>query len=407
VLAPVAFLLLALLTAAVVGYGTDPSWASVHGGVEFIYLARRLQWPLVAASLVFCVALIALVVAGKRRAWWLIGLAPVLALFAHQFATRSGAGWTVVEDPAFVDAAEAPSMSDDEYVVGVNFGDGFYAYPYAALFTSPVIVQSDRQRRMVLIWNAYANKATVLTTDRSINARDLGLVSSPANALVVYNTRYGQFINGITGKTDKHETPVGVKGTLGVYKMPWATWKAWHPQTKVMLPAGARGPTSPIEPAYPMPRDAGEPKDTRTVTIVATTQPAAIVQQDLKGVANFTAGNTRVLLLPPSITGVTRAFDRHVKGDLFPAFNVTVPDEKRGTMLIDADSQSLWTLNGRATTGELKGEQLKPIDVETNLDLRVMKFWLPGLAVVQPDAPPTIKPPPKAELEGVRPKKRR
>jgi hypothetical protein len=409
VLAPVTFLLLALLTACLVAYGTDASWASVNGGIEFIYLMRRLQWPLVAASLVFCVALIGLVVAGKRRAWWLIGLAPVLALFVHQFATGSIAGWTVVEDPPFVDAREAVSVvGDEDYVVGLVFGETAFAYPYASLFTSPVVLQSDREKRLLLIWSAYANKATALITDRSINARDLDLVSSPANALVVYNTRYGQFINGITGRTEKNEKPAGVKSKVQAYKLLWRQWRTVYPSTKVMLPSGAKGPSSPIAPAYPMPRDAGAPTDTKMITLVATTQPAAVAQADLTRPVpvNFIAGSARVLLLPAALTGVPVAFDRSVKGDLFPAFNVVTPDEKRGTMLIDADSQSLWTLTGKATTGPLKGEQLKPIAVEDHLDLRVMKFWMKDLTIVTPESPPAIRPQGKPGPEGVKPRRR-
>ena len=52
-----------------------------------ITLARRLQWPLIVLSMMACLGLIGLVITAKRRAWWLIGLAPVLALFAHRFAT--------------------------------------------------------------------------------------------------------------------------------------------------------------------------------------------------------------------------------------------------------------------------------------------------------------------------------
>ncbi|HLL91002.1 MAG TPA: hypothetical protein VK324_17005, partial [Tepidisphaeraceae bacterium] len=88
-------------------------------------------------------------------------------------------------------------------------------------------------------------------------------------------------------------------------------------------------------------------------------------------------------------------------------FGVTVPDEKRGPMLIDADSQSLWTLDGRATAGPLKGEQLRAVDVDWGLDWRVMKFWFPAMELVTPDAPPRITPQQKEGPEGVRPKPRR
>src|SRR5687768_5152856 len=67
VLLPIGLLLLAALPAAVVAYGTDPSWARVAAGLDVILLSRRLQWPMVALSLAACVALIGLVIAGRRR----------------------------------------------------------------------------------------------------------------------------------------------------------------------------------------------------------------------------------------------------------------------------------------------------------------------------------------------------
>ncbi len=403
-LAPLSFLILATLTAAVVAYGTHPDWASLSGGMEVIYIARRLQWPLITASLVFCMALITLVVAARRRAWWLIGLAPVLALFAHAFTAGPTAGWTIVEDPAFVEANEALSIAEDDYVVGVIVGDDAFAYPYAALFSSPVILQPDRERRLMLIWNAYANKATAWFVDRAIKSRELDLVSTAGNGLLVYNSRYGQFINGVTGQTNKGEKPTGFRSMVQTYKMTWQQWRTVRPMTKVMLPVNASGPTQPLVPAFPLP-EATQQDPSPSVTVVATTQPAAI-DETLHGPANFTAGETKALLLPASLAGIARAYDRRVKDDLFPSFNITVPDEKRGTMLIDTDSQSLWTLDGRATSGPLKGEQLKPITTEASLDYRVMKFWMPNLTLVTPDPPPKIEPVKKPEPEGTRPRRR-
>ena len=115
-------------------YGTHPDWAQFQYGLTLITLTRRLQWPLVAVSLVLCIALIALVISAKRRAWWLIGLAPVLALFMHRFTAGPAAPFAVLDEPAFASAAEATFVRDEDYVVGLEFQDDHYAYPYATLF---------------------------------------------------------------------------------------------------------------------------------------------------------------------------------------------------------------------------------------------------------------------------------
>lgn len=407
---PILFLSLAALCAAVVSYGVHPNWAQFDHGLELIYWSRRLQWPLVAASLVLCMVIIALVAAGRRRVWWLIGLGPVLALFAHRFATGPGAEWRVVEEPQFTPASDVRTgVADDDYVVGLTFADQSYAYPFAALYNAPVVLQSDREKRMMLIWSAYANRAVAMTVDRQVRAREIDIVSTPANALLLYNTRFGQFVNGVTGQTPDGQRPTGVRGSIATHKATWAEWRRLRPDTKLMLPVGATGPTQPLVPVMPLPPAAATQPATR-VAVVATTQPAAVAMDAVATATaplNLMAGQTPVVLLGPRVVRIPRAFDRQVREDLFPQFGVTVPDEKRGPMLIDADSQSLWTLDGRATAGPLKGEQLRAVDVDWGLDWRVMKFWFPAMELVTPDAPPRITPQQKEGPEGVRPKPRR
>jgi hypothetical protein len=243
-----------------------------------------------------------------------------------------------------------------------------------------------------LIWNAFANKATALQVTRAMKARQLDLVSSPANGLVIYNSRYGQFINGITGLTEKGTRPTDVQGPVATYTMPWQRWRALHPRTKVLLPSGPRGPTGPLLPVHALPAEfANQPR--QSVMLIATTQPVAVVESDLPHVpVVLDAEGTKVLLLPEQIAGVPSAFDRQVKDDLFPTFSLV--DAKTGVAarLIDSDSHSLWTLAGRAVSGPLKGERLRSIPVETQLDWRVMKFWFPSLQIVQPEIPPAIQP---------------
>ena len=122
-------------------YGADARWGTYPWGLGLIMLARRLQWPMIALSLILCIALLALVISGKRRAWWLIGLAPVLALFGHRFVTDPINRYGVVDDPVFVAASDAAFLGEDDYVVGVVFNDRAYAYPYACLYETPVVVQ--------------------------------------------------------------------------------------------------------------------------------------------------------------------------------------------------------------------------------------------------------------------------
>ena len=89
----------------------------------------------------------ALAISGRRRAWWLIGLAPVLALFAHRFALGPAAGRISIAGKTLRSFPPTRQrISDDDWVVGLAFGDDHFAYPYATLFSTPVVIQADHEK---------------------------------------------------------------------------------------------------------------------------------------------------------------------------------------------------------------------------------------------------------------------
>lgn len=385
-LLPILLILFATSAAAVVAYGVHPDLAQLSSGLSIIMVSRRLMWPMIALSLILCIALIGLVISGKRRAWWLIGLAPVLALFVHRFGPGSPGPTAVVENPPFVNANDPDVPEAGDYVVGLIFEDRAYAFPYRALFARPVVSLVDYDQRMLLLWSAYANRAVAVHLTRDLRVRDLEVVTSPANALVVYDRRLGQFICGVTGRLLNGGEVVGFGKSIDTTKTTWSEWRSAHPDTQVM--AGWNRSTSlpnrPILPAYKL-RVPPLPEPGTQVALLATTQPAA-VRDDLKleRPANLTIGNTRVLLLRDR-AGRLRAFDRHVKEDLFLTFELSSArsNRKREINLVDVDTQSTWTLDGRAIDGELKGQRLRSIDLDDRLYWGVMKFWYPNLELIE------------------------
>ncbi len=393
---PVAILFLATLSAAIVAYGAHPALAQYPHGIEFILLARRLQWPLVALSIVLCVALIGLVVAGRRRSWFLIGLGPVLALFAHHFApTRNLA---VVEDaPTFVSSDEAKFLRDDEFVVGLSFGDAKFAYPYAQLFDRPVILQSDHEKRLILLWSAFANRAVASTIGRTLRGRDLEIVSTPANSLLVYNARLGEFIVGVTGLTSKKEKPSGFDAPIDMSKMTWGEWRRECPATRVLAPlrGGVRtnAPSKPILPAYPMPpMSMSRPALTR-VALLGSVHPVAIDSETVsRSPMNVVVENVPVMVFRPSSGEGLRAFDRRLPNDLLPRFRLNETRGRRGGEGIfkDDDTGSSWSAEGAWVDGlkALKGKKLTRVPIEDDLYWGVMKWWYPKLTLeTGPEAP--------------------
>ena len=267
---PLIVLTFAALSAAVVAYGTHPGWGGFEHGLELIVWSRRFQWPLVALTVVLCLILIGMVILGRRRAWWLIGLGPILALFVHHFApfapdrraqweswtTRCSLTSTRRRRRASNSAAAANALpADDDWVVGVTFGDTAYAYPYAALFRTPVVFQAEHGNRMVLFWSAYANRALAFRVLGTVRRGNWRWCRCRPNALLLFDTRRGKFINGLKGLTLDGRKPAWFGTPLLTTKTTWRHWRSVNPTGKVMAwerPVAKDGGAAPAAPTRPL-----------------------------------------------------------------------------------------------------------------------------------------------------------
>jgi hypothetical protein len=232
------------------------------------------------------------------------------------------------------------------------------------------------------MWSARANHAAAFRIARELKARDLEIVSKPADTLLLYDSRLGQFIIALTGKTAHGEKPVGLNQPVETIKTTWSMWKKAHPGTRVLRgyePKGA--PSGPILPTQAGQMVDGLPAETR-IAVVATTQPCAIATESIgKQLLNATAGPAKLLMLRDPVTLRLRAFDRNVKEDLFPKFIVKSSRQHPEAAMVDSDTNSWWTLDGKAVAGPLEGSHLKELPVEEDLYWGVMKYWFPGLGM--------------------------
>jgi hypothetical protein len=397
-LLPLLLISLATLAAAVAVYGTLPQWVLYEHGLSIIEWTRRLQWPLFTLSLLFFLVLLVLIIARRHRAWWLIGFGPLLALFAQQFLTGSINAYKVLENPPCRPAAEA-QLEGDEYVVGVRLGEQHYAYPYRYLYYAPVIVQSDRERRYVLIWSAFANRAVAAQVRGSFHARNLDIVSMPANSLLVYNARVGEFINGITGLTTDGGRPAGFTGSLPTAKMPWRQWRALHPATLVMeLPQLKTQVVRPVLPHFPVPtsRPATRPGEaprpelplTTLVALIPSTQPIAFEQERLSPEPiNFEHDGVPLLAFRDPQSGRLRVYDRRFQGltSRFIRNYSSARAARHKVALLDVATNSGWTLDGLAVDAPapIKGSRLRAVPVEESLYWGVMQYWYPELKLLR------------------------
>lgn len=388
---PVILLFFATLAGAVMAYGTHANWAGYPHGFDFILFARRVQWPMAALALALCMVLVGLVIAGRRRAWWLIGLGPVLALFVHRFGSDSSNQFLVIENPAFETAASATFVGDDDWVVGVRFADADYAYPYAALFETPVVIHADHDRRLALMWSAYANRAVAVQVGRELRAADLEVVSMPANALLLYNSRLGQFVNGLTARTPGDAQPDGFGERVPITKTTWKLWRANHPETQVLMPVGSNytsAPRVPIRPTFPLPLQLppGRRPTFARVVMVEASQPIAVQTEEVgTEPLNLAAGDEPVLLFRDRRDGGVRAFERRID-DLRPRFRLNADRRREKVAFVDLDTSAGWDRSGRAVDGppEFRGRRLAPLPAEDGLYWDVMAYWTPGIKLVSP-----------------------
>jgi hypothetical protein len=375
--------LAALASAAVVAFGTHPDLARHARGLDWIMAVRRLQWPLVLLCLVSCLGLIALVVGGKRRAAWLIVLAPILFLFYQRFAGDEFRRMAILDNPPFVAPEKAPGLKPESNVIGLVIEGQPYAYPCAALYLAPVIVHAEADKRVLVMYSPYAGRARAALVDNTIKPRELDVVSMPANATLLYNARIGQFINAFTGATPAGNRPDGFLAPLDPRKLTWREWYALHPDTKVLGTAmagqaGERGlPRFPTHPA-----DLQLPPETR-VTLLGTAKPAVLQSAKLTGLPlNLTAGGSNLLIVQDK--GGLRVFDRAVKGDLFPRFTRKSVPKHPEIAFVDSDTGSFWTADGVCVEGYVKGEHLRPISVEDDLPYGTVKSFYPAAELIRP-----------------------
>ena len=374
-LLPLLLIALATGSAGIIAYGTDPALAHWAHGMAMIMLSRRLQWPLVTLCLILCIALLALVISGKHRAWWLIALAPILALFFHQFAPWGNQRLYIVD---FVPAEQA-TLRNDDWIVGITFGDQDYALPYRALYTMPVVFITDYDKRMIVMWSARANRAAAWTISRELKSRDLEIASTPADTLLLFDKRLGQFIVAIDGQTPHGEKPIGFEQLVPTVKTTWPVWQKLHPMTKVLGGYDfGDAPAGPVLPSDPEQIIDGAATETH-IAIVQTATPSAIREDGIDNrPRNVVAGQTRLLIFRDASLQL-HAFDRNAKEDLFLTFVPKTNRRIKEAAMVDSDTNSWWTITGKAVQGPLKGTQLKELTIEPDLYWGVMKRWYPQL----------------------------
>jgi hypothetical protein len=302
-------------------------------------------------------------------------------LFFHQFSPWGNQKLYITE---FV-AADQPALRDEDWVVGLEFGDQAYALPYRSLYSMPIVFLTDYDKRAMVMWSAHADRASAWTVSREFKPRDLEIVSTPLDTLLLFDKRLGQFIIALNGQTPLGEKPIGLEQPIATTKTTWAIWAKAHPTTKVL--AGydflADAPSSPV-----LPSDATGSVDGlaggTAIAVVTTSVMAAVPENAITHEpSNLVAGQTRLLVFRDA-SNQMHAFDRNAKEDLFLTFVPKMSRKVKDAVMIDSDTNSWWTIGGKAVQGPLMGTQLKELPIESDLYWGVTKRWYPQATLARP-----------------------
>jgi hypothetical protein len=185
--------------------------------------------------------------------------------------------------------------------------------------------------------------------------------------------------------------------------MTWKSWRALHPGTLVLCPPPGwtpGAPTQPAPPRYPMPGLApGRLASTATVALIDGPRPMLVRDSDVTAVPlNMLVGRDPLLLFRDG-AGAIKAYLRQANGDLTPRFYPISIVNHPGFAFSERDSNSFWADDGRALDGPLKGEKLKPFDVDDQVYLDVIRYWYPEAPLLTPqpaDIGRAPAPPPRA-----------
>jgi hypothetical protein len=340
----------------------------------------------------------------------------VLVLFAQRFAGDTEP-YAVADEPQFVDADKADDIAADHWVIGIRFGDRSFAYPMAVLYAEPVVVQTEHDRKLVIFWNARANRVTAFEAATDFRGRDLDIVGTPAGSLLVYNAAHAQFIVGVTGLTPDRQSPTGLLSPLATVKTTFAKWKQANPGGKVMRPGVAVEPGRPTAPidadGNPLQRSASiDPRPgtaaaattapttrptLRRGVLVGTARPLAVEPGEGTGRAAMVKIDDRpAVLIPDPANRSARAYLRKLD-DLTPRFEPTRDPSMPDVRMRDVETGSFWSSAGVAVGGNLafRGRRLPAMPVDEDVDLELVRRWVPDLQVYEePPPPPTPTVPP-------------
>lgn len=280
---------------------------------------------------------------------------------------------------------DAGYLSDTSRVIGLLFGEEALAVPHNILWFHEIANFTRNGRSFAVTYCPLTGSS--LAFDRgAVDGAELrvsGLLFD--NNLVMYDRREDRSLWPQMNRQAKCGANVGeALSMVPIVEMQWERWKALHPDTKVV---SSRTPYARDyrESNYPY-RDYERPGNDRVLFDMPIDdrrppkERVLGIPSDSGGVAlPFGALDTapaRVVTVAVGGTEKTVFWSRRAQGAM--AFETSAAFSVDGKKIVDDETGSTWTIEGRAVAGPRKGDRLDPVDEA------YVAFWF-AWAAFQPE----------------------
>ncbi len=294
-------------------------------------------------------------------------------------------------DPEFVGAEEVDYLEDDALVLGFHMGDLTVAVPHNILNWHEVINFDRTDPRVAITFCPLTGSG--LAFDRAaIGNAEFGVSGLIyLNNNVMYDRRSPPSLWSQMGAGAVCGEASGtLLRPLALLEMTWKGWRTLYPDTRVLSPNTGFDRNYRVDPIapykeidnprllFPMPRpiDTRRPPKERVLGIPDGNGGLAFPFLALDDGKPFRAIHATALG-----QSIVVFFDQARKAAM--AYHLTGEHaqrtfEVRDGQIVDAETESVWQVDGRATSGPLEGSRLAPIDEA------YVSFWF-AWAVFQPE----------------------
>ena len=291
-------------------------------------------------------------------------------------------GTPALSDPTLV-SVDGPGMGylrDDDRVIGIEVGGTYIAIPHNILWWHEIVNFNSLGTALAVSYSPGTGSSLVFDR-RSVSGAEFGVSGLVFNNnLVMYERRSDSSLWPQMMRTARCGPQTGhVLDMFPAVEMRWGGWRSLHPETLVIndetghsrdyqhYPYGEYEASSNPATLYPhAPIDGRRMPKERVLGIPPTVYDGEIIGgavafpfptldngDPIRVVHHRAAGRPVVVFWDRDAQAAT-AFRPSYGGS-------NVVFEARGDMIVDVDTESKWTLEGVAVSGELAGERLEVV----------------------------------------------